>query len=71
MKLPSTPAELSAFDAKIAMADMTTGQNIISKFLIANQESLKPNELAKRIGTNVMKIVPNSIETTAIGFEKE
>ena len=70
IKLSARSAELSDFDAKIAKADMTTGKNSISKFLIANQESLKPKELAKRIGTNVMKTVPKSIETTAIGLER-
>jgi len=52
------------------MADITTGKNSISKFLMANQESLRPKEFAKRNGTNVINTIPKMIDTTAIGLEK-
>lgn len=51
------------------MADTTTGRNSISKFLIANQESLKPNEFANRKGINVMNKIPKIRDTMATVFE--
>jgi hypothetical protein len=57
------------FEIKIAVADMTTGENINSKFIMATQESFRPKELAKRNGTNMINTIPKITEIIATGLE--
>lgn len=57
------------FDIKMAIDDTATGINSISKFLMANRESLKPNDFVKNTGNNVNQRTARINTTTAIAFE--
>jgi hypothetical protein len=57
------------FDVKIAMADIIPGKNRINRFLMANQESVKPKEFAKRIGIIVTNRIPKIKDTIATDLE--
>ena len=53
----------------MAIDDITTGENSITRFLIAKKVLFESEKLENRIGTKTIKMIPKINERIATGFE--